>query len=74
MEKLLKSLFRVPFWVYQKSFFKGQCLGAILEHDIHLWIQVPPGQKCNFWWTHFACFGPSIAAISYTISAHKVSH
>ena len=31
-------------------------------------------QKCNFWWKHSACLGPSIAAISHTISAHKRSH
>ena len=31
-------------------------------------------QKCKFWWTSFVCFGPSIAAISYKFSTHKVSH
>ena len=30
--------------------------------------------KCKFWWTSFACFGLSIAAISYTIFTHEVSH
>ena len=31
-------------------------------------------QNCNFWWTYSACLRPSIADISHTISAHKVSH
>ena len=31
-------------------------------------------QKCQFWWTRFACFGLSISAISYTIYTHEVSH
>ena len=43
-------------------------LGIVL-HTVHNYFQ-----KCNFWWTHSACLGPFIAAISHTISAHKVSH
>ena len=42
---------------------------CIVLHTVHRNFQ-----KCNFWWTHSACLGPSIAAISHTISAHKVLH
>ena len=42
---------------------------CVVLHTVHRNFQ-----KCNFWWMHSACFGPSIAAISHTISAHKVSH
>ena len=41
---------------------------CIVLHTVHRNFQ-----KCNFWWTHSACLGPSIAAIPHTISAHKVS-
>ena len=42
---------------------------CIVLHTVHRKFQ-----KCNFWWTHSACLGPSIAAIFHTISAHKVLH
>ena len=42
---------------------------CIVLHTVHTNFQ-----KCNFWWTHSACLRPSIADISHTISAHKVSH
>ena len=42
---------------------------SVVQHTAHRNFQ-----KCNFWWTHLACFGPSIVDISHTISAHKVSH
>ena len=42
---------------------------CIVLHTVHR-----NDQKCNFWWTHSACLGPSIVVISHTISAHKVSY
>ena len=41
---------------------------CIVLHTVHRIFQ-----KCNFWWTHLACLGPSIENISHTISVHKIT-